>query len=55
VLGRNIDKGKIEMRVGMKHVFAHAFEKLYIAIWSCVKLEDVLEVLPMLIPNMFVD
>ncbi len=27
----------------------------YIAIWSCMKLEDVLKVLPMLIPNTFVD
>jgi hypothetical protein len=37
----------------MKHFRAHTFKKFYITIWSCVKLEDVLEVLPMLIPNMF--
>ncbi len=39
----------------MKHFFAHTFEKFYITIWSCMKLEYVLEVLPMLIPHMIVD
>jgi hypothetical protein len=39
----------------MKHFLILAFEKFYIAIWSCMKLEDVFEVLPMLIPNTFVD
>jgi hypothetical protein len=43
------------VKVGMKHFLVHAFEKFYIAISSCVKLEDVLEVLPMLIPNMFME
>jgi hypothetical protein len=43
------------MRVGMKYFFIHSFEKFYIAIWSCMKLEDVTEVLPMLIPDTFVD
>jgi hypothetical protein len=31
------------------------FENFYVAIWSCMKLEDVLEVLPMLMPKFFVD
>jgi hypothetical protein len=55
VFGRNIDKNKVEVRAGMKHFLTHAFEKIYIAIWFCMKLEDVLEVLLMLIPHMFVD
>jgi hypothetical protein len=43
------------MRIGMKYFFIHAFEKFYNAIWSCMKLEDVIEVLPMLILDTFVD
>ncbi len=53
VFRKNIDKSKVE--VGVKHFLAHAFEKFYIAIWSCMKLEDVFEVFPMLILDMFVD
>ncbi len=52
---RNIDKSKVEVGVGRKHFFAHTFEKSYITIWSCMKLEDVFKVLPMLIPDMFMD
>jgi hypothetical protein len=55
VFGRNIDKIKVEVRIGVKHFFAHAIEKFYIAIWSCMKLEDVLEVSPMLIPAIFIN
>jgi len=55
VLRRNIDKGKVKVKVRMKHLLVHAFEKFYITLWSCVKLEDVFKVLPMLIPHMFVD
>jgi hypothetical protein len=29
MFGRNIDKRKIKVRVGVKHFLAHAFEKLY--------------------------
>ncbi len=32
-----------------------SFEKFYIAIWSCTKLEDVLKVLPMLMHENFMD
>jgi hypothetical protein len=46
---RNIDKSKVKVRVGIKHFLSHALENFYITIWSCMKLEDVLEVLPMLI------
>ncbi len=52
---KNVDKSKVEVRVGVKHFLAHAFEKFYIAIWSCMKLEDVFEVFPMLILDMFMD
>jgi hypothetical protein len=55
VFGRNIDKIKVEVRIGVKHFLVHAIEKFYIAIWSCMKLEDVLEVSPMLIPDIFIN
>jgi hypothetical protein len=55
MFGRNIDKSKVKVRVGMKHFLAHAFENFYITIWSCMKLEDVLEVLLMLILDTFLD
>ncbi len=51
LFGRNIDKSKVEV----KHFLVHTFEIFYIAIWSCMKLEDVLEVLLMLILDSFVD
>jgi len=55
MFGRNIDKSKVKVRAGVKHFLVHAFENFYIAIWSCMKLEDVLEVLPMLISNTFLN
>jgi hypothetical protein len=48
MFGRNIDKSKIEIRVGVEHNLSNVFKNFYIAIWSCMKLEDVLEVLPIL-------
>ncbi len=51
VFGRNIDKSKIEVRVVVEHFLVNAFQKFYIIIWSCMKLKDVLEVLPMLMPK----
>jgi hypothetical protein len=55
VFGRNIDKNKVKVKVKVKHFFAHAFEKNYITIWFCMKLEVVLKVLPMLIIDTFMD
>jgi hypothetical protein len=49
------DKSKIKVKVGVKHFLAHAFENFYIVIWYCMKLEDVLEVFPMLISYTFLD
>jgi hypothetical protein len=55
VFGRNIDKNKVEVRIGVEHFISNVFKKFYIAIWPCMKLEDVLEVLPMLMLEKFMD
>jgi hypothetical protein len=55
MFGRNVDKAKVEVRYGVEDFLVKTFENFYIAIWSCVKLEDVLEVLPMLMPENFMD
>jgi hypothetical protein len=55
VFGKILTRAKSKWELEWNIFFNHAFEKFYIAIWSCMKLEDVLEVLPMLISNMFVD
>jgi hypothetical protein len=55
MFGRNINKSKVKVKVRMKYFFAHAFENFCITIWSCMKLEVVLKVLPMLILDTFVD
>jgi hypothetical protein len=47
MFGRNVDKAKVEVKVGVEDFLTKAFEKYYIVIWSCMKLEDVLKVLPM--------
>ncbi len=45
----------MEIRVGVEDFLVKAFEKVYITIWSCMKLEDVLKVFPMLMLKKFVD
>jgi hypothetical protein len=55
VFGRNIDKSKMEVKARVKTFLFNAFNYFYIAIWSCMKLEDVLEVLPMFIPEIFLE
>jgi hypothetical protein len=55
MFGRNVDKAKLEVRFGLENFLAKAFKKFYIAIWSCMKLEDVLEILPMLMFDNFMD
>jgi hypothetical protein len=55
VCGRNIDRSKVEVKKGVEHFVFQAFKYFYIAIWSCMKLEDVLEVLPMLILEIFLE
>ncbi len=53
--GKDVDKAKVEVRVGVEDFLVKAFEKHYVTIWFCMKLEDVLEVLPMFMPKTFVD
>jgi hypothetical protein len=55
MFGKNINMNKMEVRTRMQHFFFHAFKYFYIAIWSCMKLEDVLEVLHMLMPKYFLE
>ncbi len=55
VFNINIDLMKVEVKVGVEHFFPTIFENFYVAIWSCMKLEDVLEVLPMLMLEKFLD
>jgi hypothetical protein len=55
VFGRTVNKTKVEIKASVEDFLVKAFEKNYIVIWSCMKLEDVLKVLPMLMPKKFVD
>jgi len=55
MFGKNVDKTKVEVKATMNFFFSKAFQKFHIAIWFCLKLEDVLEVLPMLMPKFFLD
>jgi hypothetical protein len=54
-LEKNVDKTKVEIKVGVENFLNKAFQKFHIAIWFCMKLEDVLEVLPMLMPESFLN
>jgi hypothetical protein len=53
--GRNVDKTKVELRVGVENFLPTTFQKFYITIWSCLKLEDVLEIFPMLMVENLLD
>jgi hypothetical protein len=55
VFGRNVDKTKMEVKVGVENFLVKAFEEIYVAIWSCMKLENVLKVLPMFMPENFLN
>jgi hypothetical protein len=55
MFGRNVDKAKVEVKVGVEDFLTKAFEKYCIVIWSCMKLEDVVKVLPMLMLENFMD
>jgi hypothetical protein len=55
VFGRNVNKAKVEVRAKVEDFFAKTFEKFYITIWFCMKLEDVLEVLLMFMLENFMD
>jgi hypothetical protein len=55
VKGSNIDISKLEVRARVQHFLSWAFKKHYIGIWSCMLLEDVMEVLHLLMLEKFVD
>jgi hypothetical protein len=55
VFGKNVDKTKVEVKDGVENFFNKAFQKFHIAIWSCMNLEDLLEVLPMFMPKSFLN
>jgi hypothetical protein len=52
--GKNIDINKVEVIVGMQHFFSSS-QKNNIAIWFYMLLENVMEVFPMFMPQVFVD
>jgi hypothetical protein len=45
----------MEVRTGVHHFLSLSFKYFYITIWSYMKLEDVLEVFPMLMPETFLE
>jgi hypothetical protein len=55
MFGKNVDMTKVEVRARVESFLNKAFQKFHIAIWSCMKLEDVLEVLPMFMLESFLD
>jgi hypothetical protein len=55
MFGRNVDKAKVEVGAKIKDFHVKTFEKFYITIWSCMKVEDVLEVFLMFMLKKFVD
>jgi hypothetical protein len=55
VFGWNIDKSKMEVRAGVGYFLSKAFKKFHIVIKSCMRIVDVLQVFPLLMPKEFVD
>jgi hypothetical protein len=55
VFGKNVDKTKVEIKIGINIFLSKAFQKFHITIWSCMKFEDVLEVLPMFVLESFLE
>jgi hypothetical protein len=55
VLGKSVNKTKVGVKAKMENLLSKAFQKFHITIWSYMKLEDVLEVLPMLMLESFLD
>jgi hypothetical protein len=53
MFGKNIDKKKMEVKIGVEHFISQVFKYFYIVILSCMKLGKVLEVLPMFMCEMF--
>jgi hypothetical protein len=55
VKGRNIDNIKVAIITEVQHFLIHAFKKFYIAIWFCMLIEDVMEVLILLLSHNFIE
>jgi hypothetical protein len=55
VFGKIVNKTKVEVRARVENFPIKAFQTFHITIWSCMKLEDVLEVLPMFMFESFLD
>jgi hypothetical protein len=55
MFGKNVDQTKVEVKTRVENFISKAFQKFHIVIWSCMKLEDVLEVLPMFMLESFLD
>jgi hypothetical protein len=55
MFGKKNDKNKVEVRARVQHFLSLTFKYFYIVIWSYMKLEDVLEVLPILMPETFLE
>jgi hypothetical protein len=55
MFGKNIDRNKMEAKTRVEHFLFQAFKYFYIVILSCMKLGDVLEVLPMLMLETFLE
>jgi hypothetical protein len=53
--GSNVNKAKMEVRMEWKIFLRRHLKKKYVAIWSCMKIEDVLKVFSLLMPKTFVD
>jgi hypothetical protein len=54
VNGRNINVSKVEVKVGLNEFLSKAFVNFHVAIWSYILLEDVLELVPLLMPQEFI-
>jgi hypothetical protein len=52
--GQNIDASKVEIKVGLNEFLSKTFANFHVAIWSCMLLKDVLELLPWLMPQEFI-
>jgi hypothetical protein len=53
--GSNIDRTKVESRARIQHFLIYALKRFYIGIWSCMLIEDVMEVLTLLLLQDFID
>jgi len=53
MFGKNVDETKMDVKVRMEKFLAMALKKFYISIWSCMKFENVLKILPMFMLEFF--